>query len=101
MTAPKDEPVHYEVGVGRCVLFYKEANRQLGLAVEHDEGPGRGILRICVEPIPRWYRPEDFSDIGPVPETELSRVLENIRASLVERLYQCVFQDREGNIRSI
>ena len=44
MTAPKDEPVHYEVGVGRCVLFYKEAGRQLGLAVEHDEGPGSGIL---------------------------------------------------------
>lgn len=85
----------FEVGVARYVVFYRERGRQLAFRMEHQEGSGRGVLKICVEPMPRWYQLTDFSDSGPVAESERTRILENIERSLSGRLYTCVFQNSE------
>ena len=88
----------YEVGVGRFTVGYEEPGRHLRFNMEHENGPGRGVLHICVEPAPRWYDPENYSDIGPVSDSERLHILHNIRTRLKERLYTCVFVDRDGNL---
>ena len=86
----------FGVGVARYVVFYRERGRQLAFSMEHEEGSGRGVLHICVEPMPRWCQLADFSDSGPVAEAERTRILDNIERSLSGRLYTCAFYKREG-----
>jgi hypothetical protein len=87
----------YQVGTGRATLYYSEADRGLCFDMYHDEGPGRGLLHVCIEPMPRWYAKPDCSILGPVSSEDRLRVLQNIRSTLAARMYQCVFEDRDGN----
>jgi hypothetical protein len=93
-SAKEDAPSgpRYTVGVGHHTLYYTEEGWQLSFATEGLDGPGMGIIHVNARPLFPWdWYDREIKETKPLLESDLLRVLKNMKAASTAQHYQWVF----------